>query len=107
MSYAAKVRKLLGLVLLTLMTANTAADQTTTSAEAALTKLQAFQKDGNVGFVVQSELDPVIRQGGGGACATAAAIDAVQTLRLMVGMEPLANPHQAALAAIGKQDELL
>jgi cyclohexanecarboxyl-CoA dehydrogenase len=69
--------------------------------------MQARQERGKNVFVVQGELDPVIRQGGGGACASAVAIDAIQTLRLMAGMKPLASPHKAALDAIGKQDELL
>lgn len=80
---------------------------TTHTAESAITALQALQEQGQDAFVVQGELDPVIRQGGGGACASAAAIDAIQTLRLMTGMEPLPYPHKASLAAIGKQDELL
>lgn len=77
------------------------------SADAALTALQTFQQEGRDAFVLQGELDSIIRQGGGGACASAVAIDAIQALRLMAGMEPLANPHKAVLAAIGKQDELL
>lgn len=77
------------------------------SPEAALFALQSQQKEGKDALVLQGELDPIIRQGGGGACASAAAINAIQSLRLMSGLEPLANPHKAVLAAIGRQDELL
>jgi alkylation response protein AidB-like acyl-CoA dehydrogenase len=77
------------------------------SAETALSTLQTLHGQGNAAFVVQEELDSVIRVGGGGACASAAAIDAIQALRLMVGMKLIENPHKAALAAIGDQDELL
>lgn len=83
------------------------AEEVSLSPEVALTKLQEFQEQGKDVFVVQGELDPIIRQGGGGACASAAAVDAIQALRLMAGRELLANPHKAALAAIGKQGELL
>lgn len=77
------------------------------SAEFAITALQVLQGRGQEVLVVQGELDPIIRPGGGGACASAAAIDAIQTLRLMAGLQPLANPHKAVLGAISKQDDLL
>jgi alkylation response protein AidB-like acyl-CoA dehydrogenase len=77
------------------------------SPAAELSALQQMQSEGRDVFVLQKELDPVIRQGGGGACASAAAIDAIQTLRVMTRQEPLPNPHEAALAAIGRQEELL
>jgi hypothetical protein len=71
--------------------------------------LQALEreqaKDGRV-FVVQSELDPLIR-GGGGACASAAGIDLLQVLRRMSGESTVGNPHQAVLAAIKDQPALL
>ncbi|MEX0642628.1 MAG: acyl-CoA dehydrogenase [Pirellulales bacterium] len=100
-------RTYLLLVVFTICTSDVMAETAITSAEDALTTMQARQEQGQDVFVVQGDLDPVIRQGGGGACASAAATDAIQTLRLMAGMEPLVNPHKAALAAIGKQDELL
>lgn len=106
MPYATLIRTCLMLVLVA-CAGPAAAETTHASSEAAITALQAIQEQGKDAFVVQRELDPVIRQGGGGACASAAAIDAIQTLRLMAGMEPLANPHKAALAAIARQGELL
>jgi alkylation response protein AidB-like acyl-CoA dehydrogenase len=78
-----------------------------TSPESALSTLQSLQLQGEDAFVVQGELDPIIRHGGGGACASAAAVDALQVLRLMAGMEPVGNPHKVALTAIANQDELL
>ncbi len=106
MSYATLIRICLLLVLVA-FAATATAETTYESAESVITALQTLQEDGKNAFVVQGELDPVIRQGGGGACASAAAIDAIQTLRLMVGMEPLSNPHKSALAAFTRQDELL
>ena len=58
-------------------------------------------------FVLQDELDGLIREGGGGACASAAAIDALQTLRVMAGLDPLANPHKAVLKAFRDNKALL
>ena len=106
MSYVTLIRTCL-LVVLVAFAGHATAETTYSSAASAITALQTLQEQGKDAFVVQGELDPVIRQGGGGACASAAAIDAIQTLRLMAGMEALANPHKAALAAIEKQDELL
>lgn len=83
------------------------ADSTILPADAALTSLQKREQNGENVFLVQGELDPVIRQGGGGACASAAAIDAIQAIRLMVDRPPLTNPHQAALRAIKQQSDLL
>src|SRR4051812_22480150 len=45
-------------------------------------------------FVPQGDLDPVIHEGGGGACPAAAAIDAIQVLRRMSGRDPIPNPHR-------------
>jgi alkylation response protein AidB-like acyl-CoA dehydrogenase len=103
------MRKCIPIVLAILLTGSWAWAETTDlqSPEHCLTYLQAQQAEGHDAFVVQSELDPIIRQGGGGACATAAAIDAIQTLRVMAGHEPLANPHRAVLKAIDHQEELL
>lgn len=75
--------------------------------DAALSSLQALQHNGVDAFVPQGELNALIHSGGGGACPSAAAIDALQTLRLMAGMEPLANPHKAVLAAFASQPDLL
>jgi alkylation response protein AidB-like acyl-CoA dehydrogenase len=106
MSYVTLIRPCL-LVVLVAFPGPATAETIYSSAESAITALQTLQEQGRDIFVVQGELDPVIRQGGGGACASAAAIDAIQTLRLMAGMEALANPHKAALTAIKKQEELL
>lgn len=106
MSYVTLIRTCL-LVILVAFAGPATAETTYSSAESAITALQTLQEQGKDAFVVQGELDPVIRQGGGGACASAAAIDAIQTLRLMAGMEALPNPHKAALAAVKKQEELL
>jgi alkylation response protein AidB-like acyl-CoA dehydrogenase len=105
MSCATLIRPCLLLMIAAFATHATA--ETHSSSESALSALQAVQEQGQEVFVVQHELDPVIRQGGGGACASAAAIDAIQALRLMAGQKPIANPHKAALAALGSQDELL
>lgn len=106
MSYVTLIRTCLLLVLVA-FAGQATAETTHSSAASAITAFQTLQEQGKHAFVVQGELNPVIRQGGGGACASAAAIDAIQTLRLMAGMEALPNPHKAALAAIEKQDELL
>lgn len=67
---------------------------------------QAHGKDGDV-FVAQEELDPLIHKDGGGACPSAACIDAMQVLRVMAGLDRLRNPHKAALAAFKDQPALL
>ncbi|MFO0851845.1 MAG: acyl-CoA dehydrogenase family protein [Gemmataceae bacterium] len=73
----------------------------------AIAHLQAAHaKDGTV-FVLQDELNPLIHKDGGGACATAAAVDALQAVRVMSGRKPLPNPHKAALAAFADHPELL
>jgi alkylation response protein AidB-like acyl-CoA dehydrogenase len=101
------MRTYLLLLVFTLAIPDVMAKAAKPSSEAALTALQTLQEQGKDAFVLQGELNPLIRQGGGGACASAAAIDAIQAIRVMVGVDPLANPHKAVLAAIGKQDELL
>lgn len=84
-----------------------AEDSQCKSSDICLSALQECQTGGRDAFVIQGDLDPIIRQGGGGACATAAVIDAIQTLRVMVGEEPLPNPHRATLELIGEQEDLL
>ncbi|QDV73851.1 acyl-CoA dehydrogenase family protein [Botrimarina mediterranea] len=95
------------LIALACLPANAQTDLGGGNSEAALLSLQDRQRRGDDAFVLQSDLNAVIRQGGGGACASAAAIDAVQALRLMAGLEPIENPHRAALEAFAVQDELL
>lgn len=67
---------------------------------------RADGKDGEV-FVAQGELDSLIAKDGGGACPSAACIDLTQVLRVMAGLDPLRNPHKAALAAFKDQPDLL
>ncbi len=77
------------------------------SPERCLVDLQARQAADHDSFVLQGDLDPIIRPGGGGACATAAVIDAIQVLRVMAGQEPISNPDRATLELISGQDHLL
>ncbi len=72
-----------------------------------LSKLQAAHESDSSTFVVQEELDCLIRKGGGGACASAAGIDLLQALRLMSGLEQLPNPHKVLLSSFADQHELL
>ena len=73
----------------------------------ALSALQHRHASGMSAFVVQRELDGLIREGGGGACASAAGIDLLQALRTMEGLDPLSNPHQIVLSSFTDQQELL
>ena len=73
----------------------------------ALSSLQAAHAAGDDAFVVQGELDPLIREGGGGACASAAGIDVLQALRVMAGMEKLPNPHKVVLSSFAHDPGLL
>lgn len=72
-----------------------------------LNALQRSAATGNDTFVLQSELDCLIAEDGGGACASAVAIDALQALRVMSGLDVLANPHKEALSAFENQPILL
>lgn len=72
-----------------------------------LSKLQAAHESDSSTFVVQEELDCLIRKGGGGACASAAGIDLLQVMRLMAGLEQLPNPHKVVLSSFEDQNELL
>jgi alkylation response protein AidB-like acyl-CoA dehydrogenase len=73
----------------------------------ALSALQAAQLNSEDAFVPQGELDSLIHSGGGGACPSAAAIDVLQALRVMAGLERLSNPYKAVLAAFAQQKDLL
>ncbi|MFO0847133.1 MAG: acyl-CoA dehydrogenase family protein [Gemmataceae bacterium] len=73
----------------------------------ALEILQRAHGAGDSPFVLQSELDPLIREGGGGACPSAAGIDALQALRVMAGSDPLKNPHKAVLETFAERTDLL
>jgi hypothetical protein len=73
----------------------------------ALAFLQAAHaKDGST-FVLQGELDALIQDGGGGACASAAGVDALQAFRVMAGQDKLHNPHKVVLASLSAQPDLL
>jgi alkylation response protein AidB-like acyl-CoA dehydrogenase len=73
----------------------------------ALSVLQQAHARDNNSLVLQSELDFLIPEDGGGACASAAGVNLMQTLRVMAGLDRLSNPHRAALAAFANQPELL
>ncbi len=77
------------------------------SAASAITALQEAQRNSAGALVGQNELDALIHSGGGGACPSAAAIDAIQALRIMAGIERLDNPHKAVLAAFADDKDLL
>jgi alkylation response protein AidB-like acyl-CoA dehydrogenase len=77
------------------------------TASKVLTELQDGQRKAANALVPQGELDALIHSGGGGACPSAAAIDALQALRLMAGLQPLANPHRAVLAAFANDKKRL
>src|SRR4051812_22391816 len=49
----------------------------------ALACLQRAQEKDASAFVIQSELDDLIHESGGGACVSAAGIDLLQALRVM------------------------
>lgn len=73
----------------------------------ALSLLQESQASDANTFVLQQELDGLIREGGGGACASAAGIDMLQGLRIIAGLERLSNPHKIVLSSFRDQSELL
>jgi alkylation response protein AidB-like acyl-CoA dehydrogenase len=73
----------------------------------ALSELQDLQTKNQDAFVIQSDLDELIAPGGGGACCSANSINLLQTLRKMLGLEHLSNPHKAVLKSFVDQKELL
>jgi alkylation response protein AidB-like acyl-CoA dehydrogenase len=77
------------------------------SSRAALASLQRAHKEDGTTFIDEGDLDPLIPKSGGGACASAAGIDTMQTLRVMAGLDKLSNPHRAILAAFANQPDLL
>lgn len=80
---------------------------TSATADTILQSLQTAHSNSGEVFVAQNDLDPLIRAGGGGACASAAAIDWLQTMRSMAGEGPLENPHRAVIASFKNQPDLL
>lgn len=83
------------------------ADAALTLPAGALSVLQEEHRRDDSTFVVQGELDQLIKNEGVGACASAAAIGLYQGLRIMAGLEKLPNPHKVALSAIAKYPVLL
>jgi len=83
------------------------ADKALAAPAGALDALQRAHAADGTAFVLQGELDPLIHDGGGGACPSAAAVDLFQALRLMAGLDKVPNPHKAALAAFAAQRDLL
>lgn len=73
----------------------------------ALSHLQKAHASDSGAFVIQAELDSLIGEGGGGACASAACIDLLQALRVAIGLDQLSNPHRAVLESFADQKELL
>lgn len=72
----------------------------------ALSVLQkAHAADGNT-LLLQGDLDFLIDDTGGGACATAAGVNLLQAMRLVAGLERLPNLHRVALAAFEHLPEL-
>jgi alkylation response protein AidB-like acyl-CoA dehydrogenase len=73
----------------------------------ALQKLQnAFRSTGSA-LIKQGDLDPLIDDAGGGACPSAAALIAFQSLRLMAGLEAAPNPQKEVLKAFANDKSLL
>jgi hypothetical protein len=66
---------------------------------AAISTLQRAHGGDDSTFIAEKDLDPLIPESGGGACASAAGIDALQVLRVMAGFGKLPNPHRSVLAA--------
>jgi hypothetical protein len=58
-------------------------------------------------IIVQSDLDHLIAKSGGGACPSAAATIAMQTLRVMNGLPPHSIPHKFVLKAFREYPQLL
>ncbi|HQR05670.1 MAG TPA: acyl-CoA dehydrogenase family protein [Gemmatales bacterium] len=77
------------------------------NAATTLAELQKAEVRGESAFAIQDDFDPLIAEDGGGACATAAGIDAIQTLRVMSGLQKFSNPYRIALASLAAQPELL
>ena len=77
------------------------------SASDALTSLQEAHTSGEAVFVEQDDIDFLIDESGGGPCASCAAADAIQSLRLMAGLDAIDDIHLAALEGFKDQEELL
>lgn len=72
-----------------------------------LAELQALHASDKETFIEQSEIACFVREGGGGPCASCAGIIVLQTCRVMLGMQKVANPHRAFIEAVSDQKVLL
>lgn len=73
----------------------------------ALSSLQESHQEESVSFIVQDELDFLIANDGGGACASVAASDCLQVLRVMCHLEKVKNPHKEAISRFKERPDLL
>ena len=73
----------------------------------AIPNLKRLHANGESTVVFENELNELIDPSGGGPCASAAGINALQTLLLMIQRTPLSNPHKAVLSAVQDQPVLL
>lgn len=77
------------------------------SASEALTSLQESHSSGKAPFVEQDEIDCLIAESGGGPCASCAGVIALQSLRVMAGLQTIPNAHQTVIESFNDQQELL
>lgn len=71
-----------------------------------ITTIRDAHTDAKPVIVVQSELDGLIDEDGGGACPISAALIAMQTLKSMAGAALHPHPHRYALQLFQEQPEL-
>ncbi|MHC2065897.1 acyl-CoA dehydrogenase family protein [Bremerella sp. T1] len=71
-----------------------------------ITTIRDAHTDAKPVIVVQSELDRLIDEDGGGACPISAALIAMQTVKLMAGAALHPHPHRYALQLFQEQPEL-
>ncbi|MFG0255978.1 MAG: hypothetical protein ACF787_12940, partial [Rhodopirellula sp. JB053] len=72
-----------------------------------LNELQlAHESSGDV-FVEMDDLNFLIREGGGGSCASAAALIVLQTCRSACQLPPVTHPHRVVLESMKDQKALL
>ncbi|MFM8313769.1 MAG: hypothetical protein ACKOA8_05745 [Deltaproteobacteria bacterium] len=61
-------------------------------------ELQKQDENGKTKLALQSDFDDLIREGGGGACASATAFNLLQGLRVMAGLKTLQPKHNLSRA---------
>lgn len=71
-----------------------------------ITTIRDAHTDAKPVIVVQSELDRLIDEDGGGACPISAALIAMQTVKSMAGVALHPHPHHYALQLFQEQPEL-